>query len=95
MSIDEATVRRVAKLARLKVPEADIAPLTGELSKILNWFTQLQEVNVDGVEPLTSVANTTLRQREDKVTDGNYPEAVLQNAPASSAGFFAVPKVVE
>lgn len=95
MSIDEATVRRVAKLARLKVPEGEIAPLAGELQKIFQWVEQLNEVDVDGVAPLTSVVHATLRTRADVVNDGNYPDAILQNAPASAAGFFAVPKVVE
>lgn len=95
MSIDEATVRRVAKLARLKVNEADVPQLAGELGKIFSWIEELQEVDVTGVEPLTSVLPANLRSRPDVVTDGNYQDKVLKNAPASSAGFFAVPKVVE
>ena len=95
MSIDEATVRRVAKLARLKVPEADIAPLAVELSQIVGFFAQLSEVDVDGVEPMTSVVKATLRRRPDVVNDGDYVDRVLANAPAATSGFFAVPKIVE
>lgn len=95
MSIDEATVRKVARLARLKVPDADIPQLTGELGKLVSWMETLQQVNVDGVEPLTSVLPANLRARADVVTDGGQAEKVLQNAPESAAGFFVVPKIVE
>lgn len=95
MSIDEATVRKVARLARLKVPENEVPQLTGELGKIISWIERLQEVDVDGVEPLTSVLPAHLRPRADLVKDGNYPDKILKNAPESAAGFFAVPKVVE
>ncbi len=93
--MDEAIVRKVARLARLKVPEAEIPQLTGELAKIIKWIERLQEVDVEGVEPLTSVLPANLRARADLVKDGNYPDKILQNAPESAAGFFAVPKVVE
>lgn len=95
MSLDPATVRRIAKLARLRVEGPDVARLQGELNSILGWIEQLQEVNVDGVEPLTGGAQIALRMREDVVTDGGYPSRVLANAPDRAGAFFAVPKVVE
>jgi aspartyl-tRNA(Asn)/glutamyl-tRNA(Gln) amidotransferase subunit C len=95
MSVDSATVRRVARLARLKVAEADVPRLEGELNSILNFVEQLNEVNVDGVEPLTSVVSQKMRKRADTVTDGHYPKDVTKNAPASEDDFFMVPKVVE
>jgi aspartyl-tRNA(Asn)/glutamyl-tRNA(Gln) amidotransferase subunit C len=95
MSIDKETARRVAHLARIEVAEADLAVLAGQLSGILGFMEQLREVDVDGVEPMTSVTPMDLPWREDAVTDGGYPERVLQNAPDARAGFFTVPKVVE
>lgn len=95
MSIDAATVKRIAHLARIKLDEAQVAPLQGELNAILSWVEQLSEVDTEGVEAMTSVEAMALRQREDKVTDGNYPERVLANAPDAQFDFFAVPKVVE
>lgn len=95
MSIDRNTVLKVAKLARLEVPEQDIDRRQREMSGILGWIDQLQSVDTSGVEPLANVANITLKQREDVVTDGNCREAVLANAPDSFGGFFAVPKIVE
>ena len=95
MAIDETTVRKVARLARIRVPEGEIAQLTGELAKIVDFIAQLQEVDVTGVEPMTSVLGHTQRLRADTVNDGQQTAAVLKNAPASAAGFFAVPKVVE
>lgn len=95
MSVDTDTVRRVAKLARLAVPESDLAPLADELNSILGWVEQLNEVNVDGVEPMTSVTPMVLRQRDDEITDGNRQSDILKNAPDTREGFFAVPKVVE
>jgi aspartyl-tRNA(Asn)/glutamyl-tRNA(Gln) amidotransferase subunit C len=95
MSVDDKTVRRVARLARLKVAEADVPRLAGELNSILAFVEQLNEVNVDGVEPLTSVVNQAMKMRDDVVTDGNYPKDVTKNAPASEDDFFMVPKVVE
>ncbi len=95
MSVDDKTVRRVARLARLKVAEADVPRLAGELNTILAFVEQLNEVNVDGVEPLTSVVSQAMKMREDVVTDGGYPKDVTRNAPASEDDFFMVPKVVE
>ena len=86
---------RVAHLARIAVPEADLPKLQGELNAILGFVEQLNEVNVDGVEPMTSVMPMTLRRREDKVTDGGYPEKIVANAPLTEDNFFMVPKVVE
>jgi aspartyl-tRNA(Asn)/glutamyl-tRNA(Gln) amidotransferase subunit C len=95
MSLDPATVRRIARLARIHVGEADVARLAGELNGILNWIEQLNEVNVDGVEPMTGAVSMALAMREDAVTDGGIPEKVLSNAPDRSGNFYAVPKVVE
>ena len=95
MSVDAATVRKVAKLARIRVPEERLEPLSRELSGILDWIEQLNEVDVEGVEPLTSVVAATLPMREDVVTDGGDPARVLANAPKIADGFFVVPKVVE
>ena len=95
MSIDIETARRVAKLARIAVPEADLPALAGELSGILSFMEQLNEVNVEGIEPMVSVTPMRLKKRQDGVTDGGIPEQVLKNAPEAREGFFAVPKVVE
>ncbi len=95
MSIDVATVRRVARLARLREPEERLATLAQELNGIMGWIDQLNEVDVEGVEPMTSAVAATLPLREDVVTDGGDADAVLANAPAEANGFFVVPKVVE
>lgn len=95
MSIDEGTAARVAKLARIKVEEADLPALAQEFNNILGFIEQLNEVDVEGVEPMTSVTPQRLKRREDVVTDGNQQAAVLKNAPDAREGFFAVPKVVE
>lgn len=95
MSLDPATVRRIAALARIRVEEHDVSRLQQELNGILGWIEQLNEVNVDGVEPLTGGARMALKMRQDLVTDGGYPEKVLANAPERIGDFFAVPKVVE
>ncbi len=95
MSVDNATVRRVAHLARIRVEESEIEPLGKRLSAILDFAAQLSEVDVEGVEPMTSVTPMALKMREDVVTDGNIRDDVLANAPAVRDGFFAVPKVVE
>ncbi len=95
MSIDTKTAGRVAKLARIAVPEADLPKLADELNGILTFMEQLNEVDVEGVEPMTSVTPQKLKRREDVVTDGSQQEAVLKNAPDAREGFFAVPKVVE
>ncbi len=95
MAIDAATVRRVAKLARIAEPEERLEPLARELSAIISFIEQLDEVNTDGVEPMTSAVHVTLPMREDVVADGGDAERVLLNAPKSDQGFFVVPKVVE
>jgi aspartyl-tRNA(Asn)/glutamyl-tRNA(Gln) amidotransferase subunit C len=95
MSIDRDTARKVAKLARIKVEEADLDALAGEFNAILGFVEQLNEVDVEGVEPMTSVTPMRLKRREDVVTDGNQQEKILSNAPDAREGFFAVPKVVE
>jgi len=95
MAIDAATVRKVAHLARIKTPDDRLEPLAQELNGILNWIEQLQQVNVDGVEPMTSNVAQPLRLRDDIVTDGAKLADVLSNAPKSADGFYVVPKVVE
>ena len=95
MSVDETTVRRVAKLARIRITDEEAATLQGELNGILGWIEQLGEVDVEGVEPMTSVVRVEPRLREDAITDGEKADAVTANAPASEDHFFAVPKVVE
>jgi aspartyl-tRNA(Asn)/glutamyl-tRNA(Gln) amidotransferase subunit C len=95
MAIDAATVRKVAKLARIAEPEERLEPLARELSGILNWIEQLNEVDTTGVEPMTSAVHTPLPMREDVVTEGGDPEKVLANAPKRAGNFFVVPKVVE
>ena len=95
MHVDEKTVRRIASLARLKVTDAEAKSLEGELLGILDWVTMLDEVDTKGVEPMTSVEATSLRLREDKVTDGNIGADVTRNAPLKEDNFFVVPKVVE
>ncbi|SPJ24495.1 Asp-tRNA(Asn)/Glu-tRNA(Gln) amidotransferase subunit GatC [Palleronia abyssalis] len=95
MSIDIETARRVAKLARIRVEDNDLPALAGEFNDILGFIEQLSEVDIDGVEPMTSVTPQRLKRREDVVTDGGQQKAVLNNAPDAREGFFAVPKVVE
>jgi aspartyl-tRNA(Asn)/glutamyl-tRNA(Gln) amidotransferase subunit C len=95
MSVDQATVKRVARLARLKVKDEDLGKLAGELNSILGWIEQLNEVDVSKVEPLTSVVNMKMKMRKDVVTDGYIPAKVVANAPAQEDSFFMVPKVVE
>jgi aspartyl-tRNA(Asn)/glutamyl-tRNA(Gln) amidotransferase subunit C len=95
LSIDADTVRRIAHLARISVREEDIEHLQGELNAILNFVEQLSEVDVRGVEPVTSIVPMELKKRADKVTDGEIQDQVLRNAPAREDGFFLVPKVVE
>lgn len=95
MSIDIDTARKVAKLARIAVPESDLPKLADNLSGILNFMEQLNEVDVEGVEPMTSVTPMRLQRRADVVTDGDQQAKVLSNAPDAREGFFAVPKVVE
>lgn len=95
MSIDTDTARKVAHLARIRVEEEALPELAQEFNAILGFIEQLQEVDVEGVEPMTSVTPMRLARREDVVTDGNQQDAVLANAPDAREGFFAVPKVVE
>jgi aspartyl-tRNA(Asn)/glutamyl-tRNA(Gln) amidotransferase subunit C len=95
MQVDEATVRRIARLARIKITEAEAKGLVKELSGILNWVEQLDEVDTSAVEPMTRVVPIELRRREDKVTDGGKVDAILKNAPMAEDGFFVVPKIVE
>jgi aspartyl-tRNA(Asn)/glutamyl-tRNA(Gln) amidotransferase subunit C len=95
MSVDEKTVRRIAHLARIAVTDEEVPHLQGELNAILSFVEQLNEVNVEGVEPMTSVTPMRLKRRPDVVTDGNQQDKVLLNAPDAREGFFAVPKVVE
>jgi aspartyl-tRNA(Asn)/glutamyl-tRNA(Gln) amidotransferase subunit C len=95
VSIDIETARRVAKLARIRVDEGDLPALAGELSGILQFMEQLNEVDVTGIEPMTSVTPMRLKRRADVVTDGDIQAAILKNAPDAREGFFAVPKVVE
>ncbi|MCX7360750.1 MAG: Asp-tRNA(Asn)/Glu-tRNA(Gln) amidotransferase subunit GatC [Alphaproteobacteria bacterium] len=105
MSLDKDTVTCIARLARLKVPDEELGTLAGELSGIMAWIEQLNEVDTKGVEPMSSVSDVTLPLRADKVTDGGIAEKVLANAPGgavyidptekNAGGFFTVPKVVE
>lgn len=95
MSVDLATVKRVARLARIAVSEDDAARMTGELNAILGFVAQLDEVDVSGVEPMTSVTLMRMKKRDDVVTDGEKAADILANAPAAEANFFLVPKVVE
>ena len=95
MSIDIDTARTVAKLARIRVEDSDLPKLAGQLSGILGFMEQLNEVNVDGIDPMVSVTPMRLKRRADVVTDGNIQDQILQNAPDAREGFFAVPKVVE
>jgi aspartyl-tRNA(Asn)/glutamyl-tRNA(Gln) amidotransferase subunit C len=95
MSVDADIVRRIAHLARIAVAEDEIEHLKGELNAILAWVEQLGEVDVAGVEPMTSVTPMKMKMRADEVTDGEIPEDIVKNAPASEDNFFLVPKVVE
>jgi aspartyl-tRNA(Asn)/glutamyl-tRNA(Gln) amidotransferase subunit C len=95
MSVDADTVRRIAHLARIAVAEGEIGHLKDEINGMLAFVDQLKEVNVEGVEPMTSVTPMAMKMRHDAVTDGNNAEAVLQNAPQTDDGFFLVPKVIE
>jgi len=95
MSVDQATVRRIARLARIAVEEHEIPHLQGEINAILSFVEDLSAVDVEGVEPMTSVIPMKLPMREDVVTDGDIEPAVLANAPLAEDGFFLVPKVIE
>jgi aspartyl-tRNA(Asn)/glutamyl-tRNA(Gln) amidotransferase subunit C len=95
MSVDKNTVKRVARLARLALPEERLEPMAGELNRMLAWVEQLNEVDTSSVEPMTSVVKMSLKMRDDVVTDGGAAEAVVKNAPLGDEHYFAVPKVVE
>jgi aspartyl-tRNA(Asn)/glutamyl-tRNA(Gln) amidotransferase subunit C len=95
MPVDKATVRRIAKLARIAVPEERVESMMVELNGILGWIEQLQEVDVEGVEPMTSVVVHKLKMREDVVTAGGDAAAIVANAPQSDDNFFVVPQVME
>ena len=95
MSIDKDTAARVANLARISIPDEELESVAKELSNIIGFMEQLNEVNVDNVEPMTSVTPTVLKKRTDVVNDGNQQSKVLSNAPNTREGFFAVPKVVD
>jgi len=95
MSLDTETVRKIASLARIDVPESELAPLAGELNNIIGWIEQLSEVDTRDVTPMSSVAEMELFRREDIVDDGNCREQVLANAPGRNEAFYTVPRVVE
>lgn len=95
MSVDAATVKRIGRLARIRVEEEEVEKYREELNAILGFVEQLGEVDVSGVEPMTSVTPMRLRRRSDQVSDGGYPEQIVSNAPLSEDNFFMVPKVVE
>jgi aspartyl-tRNA(Asn)/glutamyl-tRNA(Gln) amidotransferase subunit C len=95
MSVDSATVRKIASLARIAVTDGEVDAMVPELNNILGWIEQLGEVDVTGVEPMTAVIPNVLRLRADVVTDGGIRDRVLANAPAAEHGFFGVPKVIE
>lgn len=95
LALDETAVRRIAQLARIRVPDDEIERLSGELSGILGWIEKLREVDIEGVEPMTGAVDTVLRERPDAVSDGGYAERILANAPETAGGHFVVPKVVE
>ena len=95
MSVDTSTVSRIARLARIDIPDGELEPVAAKLTDLLDWIEQLNEVDTEKVEPLASVSGHALPMRGDEVTDGGTVEAVLANAPEGASGFFAVPKVVE
>lgn len=95
MQVDEAKVRHIARLARIKVTDEEVKTLQGELSGILDWVEQLGEVDTDGVEPMTRVVAMTMKQRDDVVADGGRADDIVKNAPVVDDHYFVVPKVVE
>jgi aspartyl-tRNA(Asn)/glutamyl-tRNA(Gln) amidotransferase subunit C len=95
MSVDAATVKKIASLARIAITDEEVAKIAPELDNILGWIEQLGEVDTSSVEPMTAVIPNTLRLRDDVVTDGGKRDAVLANAPQAEHGFFTVPKVIE
>lgn len=95
MQVDEATVRHIARLARIRITDEEANALEGELTAILQWVEQLSEVDTAGVEPMTRVVEMTMKKRADVVTDGGYPDDIFKNAPMKENHYFVVPKVVE
>lgn len=95
MSLDTKTVKKVASLARIRMSDEELERMAPQLSKIIGFVEQLAEVNTDNIEPLASVVDITLRLREDSVTDGDYSEKILKNAPEQTQGFFVVKKIIE
>ncbi len=95
MTIDIKTVHKISKLARIKIEETNLEALKADLNHILRWVEQLSEVNTSNIQPLYNMSLENMPRREDQVTDGNYPEAILANAPEAEFGMFVVPKVVE
>ena len=95
MSLDKSTLERVAYLARIKINNSEIDKMTEELNNIMKWIEELNEVDISDVEPMTGVSNMTLREREDKVTDGGYQDKIVSNAPEKIDTSFSVPKVIE
>lgn len=95
MSIDTGTVEKIARLARIRVTEEEKVKFAKELNGIMQWIEQLQDVDTEGVEPMTSVVDMSLHMRTDEITDGGIQEKILANAPEAAEGFFVVPKVVE
>ena len=95
MSLDKSTLERVAYLARIKINNSEIDKMTEELNNIMKWIEELNEVDISDVEPMTGVSNMTLREREDKVTDGGYQDKIVSNAPEKLDTSFTVPKVIE
>jgi len=95
MAVDEETVKRIARLARLALDDAQAVSMKDELNALIAWVEQLQEVDIEGVPPMTSVVAQKLKMRSDEVTDGGYPDDLMKNAPMSEDHFFVVPKVVE
>ena len=95
MSVDQATVRRIARLARIAVPDSEIPKLQGELNAILGFVEELNNVDVDGIEPMTSIVPMAMKKRRDEVTAGGYAAKITANAPQSEDNYFLVPKVVE
>lgn len=95
MALEKAEVRRIARLARIRVPDDELEPLAGELSAILGWIAKLDEVDIEGVEPMTAIIDTAPPARPDKVADGGDAARILANAPEAAEGHFVVPKVIE
>ena len=95
MSLDKSTLERVAYLARIKLNNSEVDKMTEELNNIMKWIEELNEVDISDVEPMTGVSNMTLREREDKVTDGGYQDKIVSNAPEKIDNSFTVPKVIE